>query len=542
MAYSYTSIAADGSTNTFAVPFPYIAKSHVAVKVNGVATTFTWPTTSTITTTDTAASLAGKTVEIRRTTPRATRLVDFQDSANLTEAILDQSALQMFYLAQENLDDSADKLTLDPADVQWDARSKRIKAVATPTAGTDAVNKTYADSIIDAAAASAAASAASAAAALISEGNADTSEAAALLSANNADISEAAALASQVAAAASVASLNLPTITSGDKGKTLVVNNAGTGYDFTPPRNRNRIINGNFDIWQRGTSFSAAGYNADRWTTMLTGSTGVFTRQAFTPGQASVPGEPAYYHQSVITSVAGAGNFAIKAQRIESVRSFAGQTVTLSFYAKASVAKNIAVEFEQSFGTGGSPSAAVDTFGGVIALTTSWQKFTVTCAIPSISGKTLGSNNDDLLAIYIWLDAGSTFAARAGSIGQLSATISLSQVQMEAGSVATPFEDRSIGQELALCQRYFFVIPANTGFGIYGYNAAAQNSAYGMSFPTTMRAAPTVVVGALTSSNSSGLTILATNTTMWVFAAATALGAFSSALSGASPCTFSAEL
>lgn len=138
MPFSYTTIPADGSTNTFAVPFPYISTSHVSIKVNGVATTFTFPTSATVTLTDTAASLTGKTVEIRRTTPRVARLVDFQDAANLTEASLDLSANQQFYVMQEVLDDNSVKLTLG-ADDSFDALGKKIKNLANGTSSQDAV-------------------------------------------------------------------------------------------------------------------------------------------------------------------------------------------------------------------------------------------------------------------------------------------------------------------------------------------------------------------------------------------------------------------
>ena len=106
---------------------------------------------------------------------------------------------------------------------------------------------------------------------------------------------------------------------------------------------RNRIINGNFDFWQRGASFTGSEYGADRWFSARVGTTHTATRQAFTLGQTAVPGEPTYFCRTVVSSVAGAGNVAILVQRIEDVRTFAGQQVTLSFWAKADATKNIAV-------------------------------------------------------------------------------------------------------------------------------------------------------------------------------------------------------
>lgn len=220
---------------------------------------------------------------------------------------------------------------------------------------------------------------------------------------------------------------------------------------------RNKLINGGFDIWQRGTSQTANGYGSDdRWANGHAGSTKTHSRQAFAAGQTDVPGNPRYYSRTVVTSVAGAGNYAIKFQKIEGASTLSGKTVTLSFYAKADAAKNIAVEFQQEFGTGGSPSAAVTGIGAqTVALTTSWQRYTVTVAIPSISGKTLGTDSNDSLGLFFWFDAGSNWNARSAALGQQSGTFDIANVQVEEGSVATSFEQRPLGLELQLCRRYY---------------------------------------------------------------------------------------
>jgi hypothetical protein len=222
---------------------------------------------------------------------------------------------------------------------------------------------------------------------------------------------------------------------------------------------RNALINGNFDIWQRGASFAAAAaarYLADRWQDYSVGTTIAPARSGFSLGQGTVPGEPAYHHRSVVASVAGAGNLALFLQKIEGVRTFAGQTVTASWWARADAAKPVSVEFVQSFGAGGSPSAPVTGIGVTkVNLTAAWQKFTVTTAIPSIAGKTIGTDGNDHLEFHFWFDAGSNYNARTQSLGQQSGTFDIAQVQLEPGAVATPFERRPIGQELALCQRYY---------------------------------------------------------------------------------------
>jgi hypothetical protein len=145
---------------------------------------------------------------------------------------------------------------------------------------------------------------------------------------------------------------------------------------------RNAIINGNFDIWQRGTSFSnpiGGAYLADRWLHGFdgTGSTRTISRQSFTLGQTDVPNEPTYflgYNQSVAGTGATVTNIQ---QRIEDVRTFAGQQVTLSFYAKAASAITLPeIVIQQGFGTGGSPSSIVNTtVASSVAISTSWTKY-----------------------------------------------------------------------------------------------------------------------------------------------------------------------
>jgi hypothetical protein len=219
---------------------------------------------------------------------------------------------------------------------------------------------------------------------------------------------------------------------------------------------RNAIINGNFDVWQQATSHSAAGYgSADRWSNSRTGTSCTISRQAFAIGQTDVPNNPTYFCRAAVTSTAGASNFCALAQSVEGARTLSGQTVTLSFWAKADATRSIAVELTQYFGTGGSPSAEVTALGvSKVVLTTAWQKVSVTATLPSISGKTLGTDSNDKLAVNIWFDAGSSYNSRTGSLGQQSGTFDIAQVQLEVGSVATPFERRPLATEINLCKRY----------------------------------------------------------------------------------------
>jgi len=221
---------------------------------------------------------------------------------------------------------------------------------------------------------------------------------------------------------------------------------------------RNKLINGGFDIWQRDISQTVSGiYSDDRWFNSTGGAdTKTHTREMFTLGQNDVLGNPKYYSKTAIVTSSGIADYVLKEQKIESVLTFAGNTCTLSFWAKADSTKDISIEFTQNFGSGGSPSARVTGIGiEKFTLSTIWTKYTKTFIVPSISGKILGTEGNDALVLVLWLSAGSNYDTRNDSLGNQSGDFYISQVQLEEGSIATPFEQRPIGYELSLCQRYY---------------------------------------------------------------------------------------
>ena len=265
---------------------------------------------------------------------------------------------------------------------------------------------------------------------------------------------------------------------------------------------KNKIINGDMRFNQRGfTSVTTNGfYNFDRFCQINGGTTGTLTTtpQTFTPGAAPVAGyEARNFVQCVTASGASTDTYAMFVQKIESVRTLAGSTATISFWAKAaSGTPKIGVELEQIFGTGGSPSAPVNTSAGSVTLSTSWARYSVTIAVPSISGKTIGTAGDDILNIYLWLSAGSTFASRASSIGLQNATFSIWGLQVEQGSTASDFQTATgtLQGELAACQRYYeFIGGKASGYPIIGGYATAGISAYfPIAFKVSKRISPTV--------------------------------------------------
>lgn len=226
---------------------------------------------------------------------------------------------------------------------------------------------------------------------------------------------------------------------------------------------KNYLINGNFDHWQykdAGLTYpqTSSGYGSDdRWANANSGSTKTHSQMACTDTERALF-NASKFSRTVVTSVVGAGNIVNKFQAIEDVTKLAGKTVTLSFWAKADSNKNIAIELIQSFGTGGSPSAIVTGVSSqLVSLTTTWQKKIITVAIPSIVGKTIGTDgvHTSCTFINLFFDAGSNFNTRTANLGQQSGTFDIAQVQLEEGSVATPFEQRHPGLELSLCQRYY---------------------------------------------------------------------------------------
>jgi hypothetical protein len=238
---------------------------------------------------------------------------------------------------------------------------------------------------------------------------------------------------------------------------------------------KNKLINGDFRINQRAlTSNTTDGFGFDRWKLNQSGGTTTYSAQTFTAGAAPVAGYEATNYARLLTSgQSAAGHYALLTQDIESVRTFAGQTVTISFWAQAgSGTPKIAVELDQQFGSGG--SSRVTTYAGQVTLSTSWARYSVTVAVPSISGKTVGTASD-FLSVVLWVSAGSTFNARTGSLGIQNNTFNIWGVQAENGSVATAFQTATgtIQGELAACQRYYF---RNTGGATYSQVGRSINS------------------------------------------------------------------
>ena len=281
----------------------------------------------------------------------------------------------------------------------------------------------------------------------------------------------------------------------GNNGETLVADSStstGLRWQGNFAAGKNKIINGDFGIWQRGTSITFADgvFTSDRWYTEInsgTAGTGTVSRQAFTPGTAPVAGYEGNYFLRYNLTSAGTSTTHYIGQRIEDVTTFAGQTVTLSFWAKANSARTVTSEFIQRFGSGG--SGAVTTSGASHSVTTSWTRFSVTVAIPSISGKTIGTGSN--------LNPRLNWSAASG------ATIDIWGVQLEAGNVATAFQTATgtLAGELAACQRYYVRWSGDT-LAFCNATYYQTTNAYGvLHLPVEMRTAPTGTASGTTALN-----------------------------------------
>jgi hypothetical protein len=269
----------------------------------------------------------------------------------------------------------------------------------------------------------------------------------------------------------------------GNDGETLVADSStstGLRYQSNFAAGKNKVINGDFGIWQRGTSFSSINgiYTADRWMG-ATNKTVTVSQQTFTPGTAPVSGYEGTYFLRIAQSASG--SYCAIQTRLEDVRLFAGQTVTLSFWAKADATVANKAGIVQIFGTGG--SANVDNYSSSFNITTSWARYTYTIALGSISGKTIGTNS------YLNIQPILTETA-------LAHTIDIWGVQLEAGSVATAFQTATgtIQGELAACQRYYVRTLSNqlsSNYGL-GLGNSTTQTYFQVNVPE-MRVTPTVI-------------------------------------------------
>ncbi len=209
-------------------------------------------------------------------------------------------------------------------------------------------------------------------------------------------------------------------------------------------------INGLFDVWSAGTSFATAVGTAIGWiaTTLGTAGAATISQQAFSTrlSQTAVPGFPTYFHRWNQTTLASTSP--TLQSRIEDVSTFAGQRVTLEFYA---VANQVipTVQLRQFFGTGGSPSADVvvsaSPLVNSVAVSTAFTRYAIPFDVPAIAAKVLGSTAvTSYLAIEFLLPTATIFQ------------FDLASVRLSAGDLPMPIgRRRPLWREKEYCKRYY---------------------------------------------------------------------------------------
>jgi hypothetical protein len=239
-------------------------------------------------------------------------------------------------------------------------------------------------------------------------------------------------------------------------------NEGAGGFTF-----RNRIINGTFEIAQRSAGpVTGSDYTTvDRWGFP---SADEISQRVDNDRDLSIP-----FALRVTATAAGYGQVF---QRIEDVRTDSGKQITLSFWAKSPNTGSMRLAIYQNFGSGGSTFLSVIDDASYFNITqaNTWQFFTATLTMPSVSGKTIGTSS------YIQVQ----FGANSGTANR---QVTYSEVQWEVGSVATPFERRPYTTELQLCQRYFQA----TTILVYSSSFARNFIVY----PVQMRTSPTIASG-----------------------------------------------
>jgi hypothetical protein len=302
------------------------------------------------------------------------------------------------------------------------------------------------------------------------------------------------------------------TVTADDLASGAAVSNIG----YTPTNQqaeninfRNRIINGDMRIAQRGTSFtisdSTATYTVDRWR-IYENTDGAFTLSQDTTVPAGFTNSLKVLVTTADASVTSA-QLAYVSQFIEGFNvadlgwgAAGAKTVTLSFWVRSSVTG--------TFGGGviNSDNNRSYPFTYAISVADTWEYKTVT-----IDGDTSGTwvtNSGVGLRLMFSMGSGSNFQGTAGQwnaaeditatgetalVNTLNATWYITGVQLEVGSVATPFERRPYGTELSLCQRYYVRWNASDAFSYFTSGLCYDNTSavVALANPVQMRAQPT---------------------------------------------------
>lgn len=250
---------------------------------------------------------------------------------------------------------------------------------------------------------------------------------------------------------------------------------------------RNKIINGNFDVWQRGTSFISSGvfpYTADRWAFYRNGlaagatasrQTGVRWKYCLRvqrdSGNTDVNGIVVGQIIEGVNCYPLAGKTVVLRVRMRAGANFSGANATISLTTGT-------VEDQGNITNPGGWTGSTTAISSSVVPTTSFADYTATA--------TLSSSTKEIRVAISYTPVGTAGAADY---------LEFEEVQLEIGSIATPFEHRMFGPELLLCQRYYYRITptaVDQTLGV-GHNSLSTTMAATSPFPVPMRSAPTAL-------------------------------------------------
>lgn len=277
-------------------------------------------------------------------------------------------------------------------------------------------------------------------------------------------------------------------------------------YGKSSAAGKNAIINGDFNVWQRGTSFSAIAdstYNADRWRYIKTGAmVHTVSRSTDVPSVAQAGRMFNYSLLVDCTTIDGsiaATDFCAIEQRIEGYNwlPLAQRDLTLSFWVKATKTGIYSIYAKNSGGDKGYVGEYT------INTTNTWEYKTVSISASPSAG-TWDYTTGVGIMVGFSLACGSSLSNTAGTWGnggyvgspnQVNAcdntanNFQICGVQLEVGNKATDFEIRQIQKELALCHRYYWTEI------LYVAATISSIAVTGTRYPVPMRAAPTIAGG-----------------------------------------------
>lgn len=237
---------------------------------------------------------------------------------------------------------------------------------------------------------------------------------------------------------------------------------------------RNKIINGDLGLWQRGDSFSLASseFTADRFMAASgSGGDGTVSKEIFAEGQTEVPGFPNYYlrHSQSVAATSVPWLY----YKMEDILTLANEPVVLSFWIKASKVLDIDAYLYQHDGTTANQvQIATD-----LSIGTSWQRVEIPGFMPNpVSAGLIGRSVVGHTGFWIGWPINDTY------------TIDVAQFQLESGEVATPFEFRHPYIEQIMCERFY----EQLGTGAHGASLTSTQISFGARYRVAKRTTPTL--------------------------------------------------